>query len=98
MAKKITFQLDLSGGADVLQNMAMSQINQSAQAVGSRAQSMANSISSQAPTINVSTQVGVIKTGQRAIGTISANPANARQRYVAIEALKKSLDAGKVAK
>lgn len=96
MAKNVTFQLDLAGGAEVLQNMAAPLIRQSAQAVGSRAQSMAGSISSNAPTINVSTEVGVIKRGQRAIGTVSANPVNARQRYVAIEALKKSLDAGKV--
>ena len=96
MAKNVTFQLDLAGGAEVLQNMAAPLIRQSAIAVANRARGMGSSISSNAPVFEVSVATGVIKRGQRAIGTVSANPVNDRQRYVAIEALKKSMDAGKV--
>lgn len=96
MAKtKTTFQLDLTGGAAVLQVMAAPEVRKSANAISQRAGSMASSMSSNPPNIRVSTEVGVIKRGLRAIATVSGG-GDARQTYIAHEAIKKAVDAGKV--
>ena len=95
MAKRVTFQLDLSGGAEVLQQMAQPLIDKSGQAIASRANSMAKEISSNPPAIKAKTNVGVIKRGSRAISTVQGG-GDARDAYIASEAIRKSLDAGKV--
>lgn len=96
MSKDVTFSLDPAGGADILQNMAMPLIKQAGEAIAARAQSMAGSLSSDPPEITVSTAVGTIKRGQRAISTVRATPKNAHQAYIATVALAKSRDAGRV--
>lgn len=96
MAKLVTFQLDTEAAAVVVGQMAMPLIRQSASAVNARAQSMAGSISSNPPKFSTDTQIGTIKRGRRAIGTIKANFGDARQSYIAHTALKKAKDAGRI--
>lgn len=86
MARKATFQLDLRGGADVLQNMAMEQVRRSTKAIESRANGLSN------VKFASSVSVGINKRGQRAIGIVSANTKNP----YAVSLLKKSIDAGRV--
>lgn len=95
MAKRVTFQLDLSGGAEVLQRMAQPMIKKSGEAIASRANSMAREISSKPPKITSHTSVGTIKRGARAISVVKGD-GDARDAYIASEAIRKSLDAGKV--
>lgn len=96
MAKDVTFQLDKSGGADILQNMAMPLVRSSAQSISSRANSMAASMTSRPPTFKMESSVGIIKRGQRAIATVSSSAIDSRQSYIAYEALRKSKDGGRV--
>lgn len=90
MSKNATFQLDLTGGAVVLQQMAMKQVQASARSIASRAQSISG------VEMSVTSGVGMIKRGDRAIATVSANGKNAHETYKATTALMKSTDAGKV--
>ena len=96
MASDVTFQLDPKGGEEILQNMAMATIEKSAEAIASRARSMAASISSQPPEINVSTKIGTIRRGVRAIATVSATGVDAHQNYIGHSVLNKSKDAGRI--
>jgi len=96
MASDVTFQLDPKGGEDVLQAMAMPVVKQAAEAIAQRATSMASSMSSDPPTIEVTTAVGRIKRGERAIGTISAVGIDAHTNYIGHQALIKAKDAGRV--
>ena len=96
MSKNVAFALDQAGGQDILQTMAASVVKQSADAIAARARSMANSMSSNPPSISVTTSVGTIKRGVRAIATISAEGNDARQNYIGFMALKKANDAGRV--
>ena len=96
MTKTFTFQLDLHGGADLLQLMAMKQVKKSTEAIAARANGMTTSMSSNPPKIETNTEVGMIKKGDRAIGTIYANVENKHEHFVAAEAILKSIDAGKV--
>ena len=96
MSADVSFQLDIQGGRDILQNMSKSVIEQSANAIAARARSIASSISSNPPDIEVSTNVGTIRNGMRAIGTVSAQAADQHQLYIAHQALEKSKDAGRV--
>jgi hypothetical protein len=94
--KDVSFQLDQSGGAEILQNMVMPTIQQSADAISARAGSMASSQSSDPPTFEVSSRVGVIRRGERAIATIKANSQNPHQDFIAHDVLVKAKDAGRV--
>lgn len=94
--KDVTFQLDTDAASALIQDMIMPTIQTSTNAVQARAQAMANSISTNAPTVNAKTAVGTIRRGKRAIGTISVDYTNAREKYIAITALKKAKDAGRV--
>lgn len=96
MANDTSFQLDPSGGRDILESMAMPIVKQSAEAIAGRARSMAGSISSQPPSITVDAKVGTIRRGTRAIATIRASGKDAHQNYVGAMALAKSKDAGRV--
>lgn len=101
MVKKgATFQLNLAGGAYVLQNMARPLMEQSAKAIASRAESMAASISSNPPKFSYSVTVTANKRGARAIGTAyfeTTDPSNEEhQAYIGRMALNKSRDAGRV--
>lgn len=95
MVKDVTFQLDPVGGAEILQNMMMPTIRQAGEAIAARANSMAQSQTSRPPEISVSTTVGVIKRGQRAIATIKADAVDPHSLYIGRMALVKSKDAGR---
>lgn len=56
---------------------------------------MAASQSSNPPDITVTTGVGVIKRGQRAIATIRATGSDAHANYIGHQALAKAKDAGR---
>lgn len=95
---KVTFQLDISAaGQAILQSMVKPAIERSGNAIATRARSISSSISRDAaPNIRVSTRVGTIKRGKRAITTVSADYDNKREQYVARTALAKAKDAGRV--
>lgn len=96
MSKDITFQLDPDAAADILQSMAMPIVTQSTNAMAARAQSIAGSISSDPPDITMSTTVGTIKRGRRAIGTVTIKGRDAHQMYIGRMALVKAKDAAKI--
>jgi len=97
MSKDVSFQLDPKGGEEILTQMAMAQVKQSAEAIAARANGMATSMSSDPPIISVSTQFGTIKKGVRAIATIKADGGgDAHKGYIGAMALSKSKDAGRV--
>lgn len=94
--KDVSVQIDLGGGAQILQVMAMKTVEQSANAIAARANSMAASVSSEPIEFEVTSNVGVIKNGARAIATVHANTTGAHQGYVARTVLAKSKDGGRV--
>lgn len=98
MANKTTFQLDITAaGQAILQSMAVGIVQQSAQAILARANGIALAQSANAPGFEVSSRVGVIRRGSRAITTITASATpNAHLAYVARQALVKAKDAGRV--
>lgn len=96
MSRDVTFQLDTAAAESILTEMVAPLIKKSGEAIAARAQSMASSMSSDPPTITVSTTVGTIKRGRRAIATVTARGNDAHQNYIGVMALKKSLDAGRV--
>lgn len=95
MVKDVSFQLDPAGGAEVLQNMMQPTIKQAGEAIAARAKSMAQSQTSNPPNITVSTKVGIIKRGQRAIATIKSDGNDAHSNYIGHKALAKARDAGR---
>lgn len=96
MAKDVSFSLDPSGGEQILAKMAMPLVKQSAEAIAARARGMAASMSSNPPSITVTTKVGTIRRGVRAIATIKAEGNNSHSNYIGHVALTKSRDAGRV--
>ena len=95
MSNDVSFSLDPAGGQDILANMAMATIKERGQAIMSRAQSMAQSMSSDPPEITMTTAPGTIKRGVRAIATIRATGRNAHQNYIGHQVLAKAKDAGR---
>lgn len=96
MSRDVTFQLDTAAAESILTEMVAPLIKQSGEAIAARAQSMAASMSSDPPTITVTTTVGTIKRGRRAIATIRATGKDAHQSYIGHLALIKARDAGRV--
>lgn len=96
MGKDVSFALDPQGGADILQKMSAGVVKRSAEAIAARARSMASSISDNPPTITITTSVGTIKKGVRAIATIQAEGDDAHSKYIGHHALAKARDAGRV--
>jgi len=96
MTKDVAFALDTKGGEDILQMMAAPIVQRSAEAIASRARGMANSQSSNPPIISVTSKVGTIKRGIRAISTVTAEGNNSHENYIGHIALSKSKDAGRV--
>jgi hypothetical protein len=96
MAKEVTFTLNTKSASSVLTDLAMPTIKRATNAIAGRANNIASSMSGGPPGFTVKAQVGVIRRGQRAIGTISAPINNSRQSYIAHTALAKSRDAGRV--
>lgn len=103
MSNGVTFQLDTAAAGEIiLQGLSAPLVKQSAESISARASSMATSLSSKAPDFTVTTQVGIIKVGSRAIATVTANLNDSdhslaeHQQYIAYEALTKARDAGRV--
>lgn len=96
MSRDVSFQLDTAAAEVILTEMVAPLIKQSGEAIAARAQSMASSMSSDPPNITVSTNVGTIKRGRRAIATITATGKDAHQNYIGHMALLKARDAGRV--
>lgn len=96
MAKKTGFYLDTDAAAVIITDMMMPLVRQSTDAIGYRAAAMVASQSDDAPTFTISTRVGTIRNGRRAIGTITAPVNSPREGYLARLALAKSRDAGRV--
>ena len=95
MSKDVSFALDTKGGENILQSMMMPTVKERADAIAARARSMANSMTSNPPEIAVSTKIGTIRKGVRAIATISANGDDAHANYIGNIVLAKSKDAGR---
>lgn len=95
MSKDVSFAMDTKGGEEILQSMMMPVVKQKADAIAARAQSMAGSMSKTPPNIAVTTKIGTIKRGVRAIATISAEGRNAHQNYIGHYVLARAKDAGR---
>lgn len=95
MTKDVSFVLDTQGGEEILTKMAQPVIRKKAEAIASRARSMAGSISSDPPKISVQHEVGTIKRGVRAISTIRAEGNDPHSNYIGHIALVKAKDAGR---
>lgn len=95
MSKDVSFAMDTKGGEEILQSMMMPVVKQKADAIAARAQSMAGSMSKTPPNISVTTKIGTIKRGVRAIATISAEGRNAHQNYIGHYVLARAKDAGR---
>lgn len=81
----------------MLTDVAMKTIKTSAEAIKARALAMAGSMSTNPPGIILSTSVGTIRRGRRAIATLTVDPhGDAHANYVGHMALAKSKDAGRV--
>lgn len=95
MSKDVSFFLDTLAAQEILTKMAMPVVKQKADAIAARAASMAGSMSSNPPSITVSTRVGTVKRGVRAIATITADGRNAHQNYIGHYVLARAKDAGR---
>lgn len=95
MSKDVSFSLDPSGGKQILESMVAPTVSAKANAIASRARGIAGSMSSDPPEISVTTAVGTIKRGTRAIATIRAVGSDAHENYIGHLALAKSKDAGR---
>lgn len=95
MSKDVAFSLDTKGGQDILTMMAMPEVKRRGQAILQRAQSMAQSMSKNPPQMAMTTEVGTIKKGVRAIAKISAEGKNKHQTYIAHYVLSRAKDAGR---
>lgn len=93
--RDVSFTLDIQAASVILTDMAAPVVKQKAEAIAARARSMAGSMTSNPPDISVTTGVGIIKRGNRAIATIRAAGNNARANYIGNVALSKSKDAGR---
>ncbi len=96
MSNDVSFQLDTDAASVILTDMVAPLIKQSGEAIAARAKSMAASISSDPPEITVTTTVGTVKRGRRAIATVTAVGKDAHQNYIGHVALSKAKDAGRV--
>lgn len=95
MSRDVSFALDTKGGQDILTTMMMPTIKARGNAILQRAQSMAQSMSSDPPDMSMTTEVGTIKNGVRAIAKISAQGKNKHQTYIAHYVLARAKDAGR---
>ena len=95
MSKDVSFFLDVLAGQEILTRMAMPVVKQKADAIAARATSMAGSMSKNPPSITVSTRIGTVKRGVRAIATVSAEGRNAHQNYIGHYVLARAKDAGR---
>lgn len=95
MSSDTSFYLDTAAAEEILTKMAMPVVKQKADAIAQRAQSMAGSMSKTPPTISVTTRIGTVKRGVRAIAEIKADGKNAHQNYIGHYVLARAKDAGR---
>lgn len=95
MSKDVSFYLDTLAAQEILTKMAMPVVKQKADAIAARASSMAGSMSKDPPNISVSTRIGTVKRGVRAIATITAEGKDAHQNYIGHYVLARAKDAGR---
>lgn len=96
MAKDTTFVLDITAaGETILQQLAAPLVKSSAEAIASRAGSMARKVSKESYAFEVTSAVGTIVKGKRAIATVTTSTDNPHQEYVARSVLAKARDAGR---
>lgn len=95
MSKDVSFFLDTVAAQEILTTMAMPTVKQKAEAIAARATSMAGSMSKDPPTISVSTRIGTVKRGVRAIATVTAEGKDAHQNYIGHYVLSRAKDAGR---
>lgn len=95
MSADVSFFLDTKAGEEILTVMAMPVIKQKAEAIAARAASMAGSMSKDPPTISVTSRIGTVKRGIRAIAEIKAEGKNAHQNYIGHYVLARAKDAGR---
>lgn len=95
MSKDVSFFLDTLAAEEILTRMSMPVVKAKADAIAARATSMAGSMSKDPPTISVSTRIGTVKRGVRAIATISAEGKDAHQNYIGHYVLARAKDAGR---
>ena len=95
MSKDVSFYLDTLAAQEILTKMAMPVVKQKADAIAARASSMAGSMSSDPPSISVTTRIGTVKRGVRAIATITAEGKDAHQNYIGHYVLARAKDAGR---
>lgn len=95
MSKDVSFAMDIKGGEEILQSMMMPTVKAKADAIAARATSMAGSMSKRPPNITVTTKIGTIKRGVRAIATISAEGRDKHQTYIGHYVLARAKDAGR---
>ena len=92
------FEINLKGGAEVLQEMSKGIIKESGSKIESRAKRIISSMSGGKDlSIDISAPaVGIISAGKRAIVKVEISYKNSRGRYIADTALRKSIDAGRI--
>ena len=95
MSKDVSFFLDTLAAQEILTKMAMPVVKQKADAIAARASSMAGSMSKNPPSISVSTRIGTVKRGVRAIATVTAEGRDAHQNYIGHYVLARAKDAGR---
>lgn len=95
MSKDVSFFLDTVAAGEILTKMAMPVVKQKADAIAARATAMAGSMSKKPPTFTVTTQIGTVKRGVRAIATVSAEGQDAHQNYIGHYVLARAKDAGR---
>ena len=95
MSADTSFYLDTAAAEEILTVMAMPVVKQKADAIAQRAQSMAGSMSKTPPNIQVTTRIGTVKRGVRAIAEITAQGKNAHQNYIGHYVLARAKDAGR---
>lgn len=95
MSSDVSFFLDTAAAEEILTVMAMPVVKQKADAIAQRAASMAGSMSKTPPNIAVTTRIGTVKRGVRAIATITAEGKNAHQNYIGHYVLARAKDAGR---
>jgi len=95
MSSDTSFYLDTAAAEEILTVMAMPVVKQKADAIAARASSMAGSMSKQPPNISVTTRIGTVKRGVRAIAEIRAEGRNAHQNYIGHYVLARAKDAGR---
>ena len=95
MSQDVSFFLDTAAAEEILTVMAMPVVKAKAEAIAARANSMAGSMSKTPPNITVTTRVGTVKRGVRAIGEVRAEGRNAHQNYIGHYVLARAKDAGR---